>query len=220
VALYCALQVNGKIPDRDAPRPSKRAKEATQSLHSLENLFNKRQVADLTYLYGLGKITRKELDEAKQNPVTMGRNLRDHYCNTLLACTAMQIWSARSISPEEAVCAEHFHSLACCNWVQMNCSLTPYFHLLEHATPQILRYGPLPSYWLFGYKRGNGKLAKIKTNGHTGGELEVTMMRSWTRNQLVDGLVSNCYILLKIINEHYILDTPTIKYGRQNANGQ
>lgn len=39
-------------------------------------------------------------------------------------------------------------------------------------------------------ERNNGFLSSVNNNGHLGGEVEATMMRAWTRVQLVQELVS------------------------------
>ncbi|KAH9838969.1 uncharacterized protein C8Q71DRAFT_704413 [Rhodofomes roseus] len=71
----------------------------------------------------------------------------------------------------------------------MNCHLTPYFHLATHNSEFFLRNGPSYSWWAYPYERNNGFLGRFKTNGHTGGELEATMMRGWVKCQLISDLV-------------------------------
>ena len=76
----------------------------------------------------------------------------------------------------------------------MHCHLTPYFHLLTHGDSFIYRLGPVYRFWLFGPESNNGRLVKVNTNGHTGGELEGTMMRSWIKNILIHDLVSEFHV--------------------------
>ncbi|KAJ7018533.1 hypothetical protein C8F04DRAFT_877254, partial [Mycena alexandri] len=67
----------------------------------------------------------------------------------------------------------------------MHCHLVPYFHLATHLQPQFLRHGPGPGWWTFGYERNNGFLGRFNTNGHSGGEIEGTMMRGWWKATLI-----------------------------------
>ena len=72
----------------------------------------------------------------------------------------------------------------------MNCHLTPNFHLSEHNEDVILKYGPVYGWWGFPMGQHNGFLKKFKHNGHSGGELEATMMRGWVKYSLLHDLVS------------------------------
>ncbi|KAF9511289.1 hypothetical protein BS47DRAFT_1299187 [Hydnum rufescens UP504] len=74
----------------------------------------------------------------------------------------------------------------------MNCHLTPYFHIfLHHPAPEgILRNGPPYATWLFAFERNNKILSRFNTNGHAGGEVEGTVLRSWVKSGLVQDLVS------------------------------
>ncbi|ETW86494.1 hypothetical protein HETIRDRAFT_305563 [Heterobasidion irregulare TC 32-1] len=76
----------------------------------------------------------------------------------------------------------------------MHCHLTPYSHLLTHGDYFIYCLGLVYRFWLFGPEANNGHLVKVNTNGHTGGELEGTIMRSWIKNILIHDLVSNFHI--------------------------
>lgn len=186
--LYCAFQEDGEIPDRDAPRP-KLGTNAHDALLSEEALVNKRRLADLKHR----KIvtTTQQEEHERRHPVKIGRNVLRHFENVLEACVAVRIWTARSTTPGETLRAEECYARALQDWARMNCHLSPYCHLLLHLRPQILRTGPLPSSWLYGYERANGWLAKVNTNGHAGGQLEATLMRTWTRSQLVHDLVTS-----------------------------
>ena len=143
----------------------------------------------LEYLCRTNILTPDQLEAAQKKTLRMDRNLRKHYKNVLLVCAAVRIWHACTITPEEAVRAQNMYSLACQSWARMNTLLTPYFHLVEHILPQLLRLGPAPAFWLFALERNNGRLSKVNTNGHAGGELEATMMRSWVKNILLHNLV-------------------------------
>ncbi|KAJ7432669.1 hypothetical protein B0H11DRAFT_1759884 [Mycena galericulata] len=61
----------------------------------------------------------------------------------------------------------------------MHCHLVPYFHYAIHLEDQFLKYGPGPGWWTYCYERNNGLLGRFNTNGHSGGEMEGTMMRGW-----------------------------------------
>lgn len=71
----------------------------------------------------------------------------------------------------------------------MFCHLTPNFHLSEHNNEDLLRPGPFPSWWGFPFEQFNGFLKRFKLNGHTGGALELTMMRGWWKYNLLSDLV-------------------------------
>lgn len=174
VLLYCTLQEDGKIPNRAAEMPSKPTELA--QLETMQKNYHKHRRKDTVLLYSQGSATLQDIEDCKI-PVSMDRNLARHYECTLRICAALRIWSSHSTTPQEAERAQDHYTLACQTWAQMHTLLTPYFHYLVHGLPQILRQGPQPSYWLFGSERANGKLAKLCTNGHLGGELEGTLMR-------------------------------------------
>jgi hypothetical protein len=73
----------------------------------------------------------------------------------------------------------------------MHCHLVPYFHYAAvHLEPQFLKHGPGPGWWTYAYERNNSFLGRFNTNGHSGGELEGTMMRGWWKATLIQDLVS------------------------------
>ncbi|KZV64692.1 hypothetical protein PENSPDRAFT_639268, partial [Peniophora sp. CONT] len=210
--LYCAFQEDGEIPDRDAPRP-RLGTNAYDALISEETLVNKRRLADLKQL----KIvtTQEQEEHERRHPVKIGRNILRHYENVLEACVAIRIWTARSTTPDETLRAQDCYARALQDWARMNCHLSPYCHLLLHLRPQILRTGPLPSSWLYGYERANGWLAKVNTNGHAGGQLEATLMRTWVRSQLVDDLI----VHLENMPEKTSLDIEVLQTLKTHASG-
>ncbi|VDC05126.1 unnamed protein product [Peniophora sp. CBMAI 1063] len=179
---------DGKIPHRQAPLP-RSSTNASKELTRLEALYNSRRVKDMQARRAEGMATDEDVRDAIENPVAMDRSVSAHYDHTLSALTALRAWSQRDISPNEAQRAEHHYVAACKGWASIHALLTPYFHLLGHTTAIILRYGPLPSFWLFGCERANGKLTKFRTNNRDGGELEATLMRCWTKTQLVHELL-------------------------------
>ena len=61
----------------------------------------------------------------------------------------------------------------------------PYFHFAMHLDVIFECFGPAYVWCIFAYECTNGLLAKYKHNGHTGGELEVTLMQGWWKVQLI-----------------------------------
>ena len=188
VALYCAWQEDGRIPNRDSPKPSPRTKAGIAFLKT-QRLLRERRKA---YRAHLARQSGEALNLASdpEDDLSMDRNYQHHYKTVLDACAAIRIWTVQSITPNEARRAQELHARACRAWSLMHCHLTPYFHLLTHGDIFIYRLGPVYSFWLFGPEANNGRLVKVNTNGHTGGELESTMMRSWINNILIHDLVS------------------------------
>ncbi|KAH9839027.1 uncharacterized protein C8Q71DRAFT_893893 [Rhodofomes roseus] len=184
VALYYAWEVSGVIPDGQAPRP-KPTTNAGKALAAKENLIRSRRRA---HLASQPNVTKAMLDAA--DALTISRSYREHFNNVLEFCAAIRIWGSRSISPEEVMRAHGCHARACQSWATMHCHLTPYFHLATHNPEFFLRLGPAYAWWAYPYERNNGFLGRFKTNGHTGGELEATMMRGWVKSQLVHNLIS------------------------------
>ncbi|KAJ7453725.1 hypothetical protein FB451DRAFT_1050022, partial [Mycena latifolia] len=72
---------------------------------------------------------------------------------------------------------------------------TPNFHLSTHTDLFIWAFGPGYAWWVFPFERHLGRLGRFKTNGHTGGELEATMMRSWWKSIYCQDLVSAMLIV-------------------------
>ncbi|KAI9065736.1 hypothetical protein FKP32DRAFT_1610486 [Trametes sanguinea] len=182
VALYVCWQVDGDIPDMDAPKPRAGEKAAAEQAR-ISALVNDRR-----HLHALweGDIDPDDLDGMADEHAD--RNYVRHYETVLEWCVAMRIWGSQSISVEEAWRAHECHMYACQAWARMLCHLTPYFHLLMHLILWILRLGPVYAWWVFAYERFNGFLSKIRHNGHPG-ELEATMMRGWTKLHLIHDLI-------------------------------
>ncbi|OBZ75252.1 hypothetical protein A0H81_04647 [Grifola frondosa] len=183
VALYASWQVDGMIPDADAPRLPKSTK-AREAHARVEALLHERRRTQAAYNSNL---TLEELANIPE--VSMDRNYLQHFQVIMEWCTAIRIWSSQSISVEEANRAHECHARACQTWARMNCHLTPNFHLLMHLTSYIFRLGPVYSWWAYPYERNNGLLARFKHNGHGGGELEATLMRGWTKMTLIHDLI-------------------------------
>ncbi len=197
VALYESWQVRGKIPDTDAPKPKANAKKALEKEKRVAKMVNGRK-----HRHALqeGDLVDSD-DDVDMDTSHMDRNYRNHYEAMLLWCVAVRIWGSESISVEEANRAHDCHAQACQSWARMVCHLTPYFHLFLHLLLWILFLGPVYGWWTYPYERFNGFLSKLKHNGRPG-ELEATMMRSWTKLHLVYNLVRNSAVILRLWSAH------------------
>lgn len=69
--------------------------------------------------------------------------------------------------------------------------MKPNFHFAVHLKEQIIDYGPVYGFWAFLQERLNYTLKNFNSNRHGGGEIEVTMMRSWDASICLRQLVSN-----------------------------
>ncbi|TFY76747.1 hypothetical protein EWM64_g7265 [Hericium alpestre] len=76
-----------------------------------------------------------------------------------------------------------------------------------HTEDSILRTGPTYTTWLYGPERNNGLLGRINNNGHSGGELEATMMRSWIKLTLIHELI----LQLESLPEQDYVDVASIE---------
>lgn len=185
VALYQLWHIDGQIPDIDAPRPKPQAKKKAANAHRIAGLVSGRRRAHAAAQDALDDTDAPAGGVAEE---VMDRSYDCHYRTVLLWCVAMRIWGSESITKEEAIRAHDCHAQACQGWAQMACHLTPYFHLLMHLLVWILMLGPVFGWWTFPYERCNGTLSKVQHNGRPG-ELEATMMRSWTKLHLLHNLV-------------------------------
>lgn len=183
VALYNAWQVDGVIPDEQAPVPRRKSR-AAKTLAGKEALVRQRLYEHLSKQ---PDTTPDDLEAASN--VKMDRNLRSHFNAALEHATAVRLWATHNITPHDAQRAQECHGRACRSWARMFCHLTPNFHLSEHNIDNILRLGPFPSWWGFPFEQFNGFLKRFKNNGHTGGQLELTMMRGWWKYTLLSDLV-------------------------------
>lgn len=91
-------------------------------------------------------------------------------------------------------------------------------HISMHYLCFIKLFGPVYGWWLFAFERFNGMLERVKTNGHDGGRMELTMLRQWVMSHLLyeyllslpeDGSALERAFLEKII----------LKEGRENRGG-
>jgi hypothetical protein len=158
----------------------------------LDKLLRERHLASL-----LAKKPNASDDEiACAKSATMNRSLLSHYETIVEFSAAVRILSSRSISPNEVQRGCAALSRSCQSWARMGCHLTPYFHLAQHMEPQYLQMGPCYGWWVYAYERNNGWLGRTKHNGHSGGELEATMMRRWWKVKFIQDLVRLLFISL------------------------
>ena len=184
VGLCVAWEVDGEIPDEDAPPSAPNTKNASAQA-ALEKLVQDRLVANL--LAKNSAATDAEVTRVRR--ATMNRSLRRHYDTVVEFSASVRILASRSISPDEVRrgCAALSRSFQ--SWARMGCHLTSYFHLAMHMEPQFLKWGPCYGWWVFAYERNNGWLGRTNNNGHSGGELEATMMRRWWKVIFIQDLV-------------------------------
>lgn len=181
--LYAAWQINGQIPNRDAPKPRASTK-AARGHASVEELLNKRR---RTNVASNSETTLADMEELAQ--LRMDRNYRRHFKTTMEWAVALRIYGSQSITVQETMRAADCHERACQTWARMFCHLVPYFHILMHLWMWVLMLGPVYGWWTYPYERNNGFLVKLRHNGHTGGEIEATLMRGWTKAILIFELV-------------------------------
>ncbi|KAG2743727.1 hypothetical protein P692DRAFT_20704639, partial [Suillus brevipes Sb2] len=184
VGLFVAWEIDGLIPDIDAPKSRANTKHAAAHAKN-EKVMRQRRLETL-----LSETEAQPTDEQLDDidALTMDRSIRHHYATILEFSAAIRILSSRSISPDEVERGCAALSRACQNWARMGCHLTPYFHFAQHLRRQFLQFGPCYATWVFPYERNNGFLGRTNHNNHKGGELECTMMRKWWKWVLVHDL--------------------------------
>lgn len=187
VVLYAALEQDWVIPDADAPIPDSSSKAGKAYLKTERLLAKRRRLLRISEAAKRGIVLREE--DLPDDCLSMDRNYRHHYDAVLNVCAAARIWGSQSITPRETDRGQSAFSYACSSWARMNCHLTPYNHIVCHMGSVILRLGPTYGFHLFGPESNNGRLVRVNNNGHTGGELEATMMRSWIKKSLIYDLV-------------------------------
>ncbi|KAK7039964.1 hypothetical protein R3P38DRAFT_3350014 [Favolaschia claudopus] len=186
VALFDAWQVDGEIPDVEAEPPAANTKIAAAQA-SQEKLVRARMRENLLAKHP--ETSEEELDFV--STVTMDRSLRKHYDTIVQFTAALRITTSNTISPNEVKRGCHALESSVQSWARMNCHLVPYFHFAAvHLEEQLLRYGPIPGWWTYPYERNNGFLGRFNINGHSGGEMEGTMMRGWWKTTLIQDLIS------------------------------
>ncbi|KAJ7073659.1 hypothetical protein C8F01DRAFT_1271383 [Mycena amicta] len=187
VVLFAGWEEEGVIPLGDAKEPEERTKVAAAK-RSQEKLVRKRMRENL--LHKNPSASEEELEAIED--VTMDRSFRRHYEAVLKFSAALRIITSHSISPNEIRRGCRLLELAVQDLANMHCHLVPYFHLAAtHTEAQLLKYGPMPSWWTYPYERNNGFLGRFNHNGHSGGELEGTMMRGFWKGTMVQELLAH-----------------------------
>jgi hypothetical protein len=198
VALFHVWNIDGAIPNIEAPSSSRKSK-VSQAQSKIDKLLVQRRVA---YVAQKPNVTAADYAAAKS--VKRSRNLLRHYNNVLQLCVALRILGCRTISPAEVKRGSTILSAVFQDWANMGTHLTPYFHFAMHLMETFERFGPAYGWWVNAYERNNGTLGRYNHNGHAGGELEATLMRTWRKSQLVQDLVSHS------LSSHNINDVPCV----------
>ncbi|ETW81180.1 hypothetical protein HETIRDRAFT_419089 [Heterobasidion irregulare TC 32-1] len=129
-------------------------------------------------LYCVWEHNREIPDHDSPKPSLRTNTRAVFYKTKRLLQKCQRIWTTLSIMPDEARWAQELHVCTCWAWSLMYCHLTPNFCLFTHRNLFIYCLGPVYGFQLFGPEANNGRLIKVNTNRHTGGELESTMMWS------------------------------------------
>jgi hypothetical protein len=198
-----AWEVDGKLPDIDAPKSRPSTKQAT-ALAKIEKVMHQHRLE--TLLSETENPTDKQLDLL--NTSTMDQSIPHHYGAILEFSAAIQILSSRSISPKKVNCDCAALSKACQSWAHMGCHMTPYFHFTQHLHHQLCQFESCYATWAFPNECNNGFLGRTNQNNHKGGELECTMMRKWWKWVLVHDLVC-CFpfVILFLLSFTGVLST-------------
>ncbi|KAF8179283.1 hypothetical protein K438DRAFT_1768996 [Mycena galopus ATCC 62051] len=168
--VFAAWQVDGEIPDVDAPPSTENTKNAAAQ-RTQEKLVRSRMKEN--YLAKNPNPSEAELERIKT--VQMNRSLRLHYENLVQFTAGIRIITSDTIIPNEVNHGAVQRSIQ--SWANMNCHLVLYFHYARvHLEPQFLNHGPAPGHF--------------NTKGHSGGELEGTMMRGRWNTTLIWNLIA------------------------------
>lgn len=113
------------------------------------------------------------------------RNYRAIYSAVLKLCAGVRILGSRTISMAQARVGQDFILQYCRDLKNLRIHTTINHHLARHYLKFIKLFGPVYGWWLFAFERFNGMLEKVKHNGHDGGRMELTLMRSWVMTHLI-----------------------------------
>lgn len=188
VAVFVAWEVDGEIPDTSAPLPAANTK-IFKAKANQEKLFLRHWCS-----HTLAQNPDTPPEELPTAPdALMDWSLKRHYNNLLQFTVAIRILSSHEISPMEVKHGCGALRRAVQTWAGMRCLLTPYFHISMHFEAQFLRFGPCPVFGAYPYERNNRTLIRFNKNGHSGGELECTMMRNWWKTTFIQDLVCSLF---------------------------
>ncbi|EAU86909.2 hypothetical protein CC1G_10800 [Coprinopsis cinerea okayama7 len=107
------------------------------------------------------------------------RRLKTLYDVIILLCTAVRLLSTKVISMNQAFQGQRYLAAYCQRLLQLGAHLSPNHHFAMHLADMIKLFGPVYGWWLYAFERFNGLLKRVKTNGHDGGRVELTLMRNW-----------------------------------------
>ncbi|CDO73340.1 hypothetical protein BN946_scf185008.g103 [Trametes cinnabarina] len=126
----------------------------------------------------------------KQDPGFI-RNLREIYEVFIYASVAERFLARENISMDDVHCGHHYLRRCCQEMLCLGVHLVPNHHLAMHY-PEIFRlFGPVYAWWLYAQERYNGEQEKVKHNGKSGGEMELTLLRNWVgKHQFYELLTS------------------------------
>ncbi|KAF9458867.1 hypothetical protein BDZ94DRAFT_1330629, partial [Collybia nuda] len=113
------------------------------------------------------------------------RNYHGIYSTILKLCAGVRILALRTISMAQAHIGQDFILQYCRDLKKLRIHTTINHHLARHYLKFIKLFGPVYGWWLFAFERFNGMLEKVKHNGHDGGRMELTLMRSWVMTHLI-----------------------------------
>lgn len=183
VALFEAWRKGDRLRQGDAPLP-KSGTNAQKAEQKQEDLMKKRRKKAAAQHDDVDADAFQIIDNTPTS-----RDYQEHYDAMMLFCAAIRIFASRSITRTESTRAQELLSRACSLWAGMHCHMTPNFHISMHFNMFILMLGPAYAWWEWAYERHLGRVARFKTNGHSGGEMEATMMRRWLKMSLCQDLV-------------------------------
>ncbi|GJF00872.1 hypothetical protein PsYK624_171740 [Phanerochaete sordida] len=129
-----------------------------------------------------GKEKRKP-DDNKASESQPKRRMHPKDADNFLAFSAaMKILLARSIHVDDLPPAQHLFQSYLDGFYQMHRShIKPNHHYVTHIFEQIPDYGPVYNFWTYLFERLNKVLKSYASNNHSGGVIEVTFMREFSR---------------------------------------
>jgi hypothetical protein len=125
------------------------------------------------------KTKAPDIPPQAKKPVSFKRKLPELYDMILYLAVAERILSSRSITINDAKRGVDYLQRYCEIGLRLGVNLKPNHHLAMHYVEIFKQYGPVYAWWLFAFERFNGYLEDVNLNGHAGGVMERTILRSW-----------------------------------------
>ncbi|KAI0309523.1 hypothetical protein OF83DRAFT_1089012 [Amylostereum chailletii] len=201
--------------DESAHKPRKNTKLHEEKLRTKNLLLKRRRRALLQ---------EDDVDEADLDAlysIEASQNYHAHYINILRVGAALRILGSCSLSLVDAARAQLFLEQAFQSWASMGCHLKPNFHAAAgHSYDFIEIYATMYAIAVWAHERCIGILARMKTNGRSGGELECTLMRGWWKTNLCQELLRRMLSLEDRNNEDNIAIEALLKAMRGGAEGE